>query len=252
MTQHKARKKATRRRMAKTGEPYTLARRAAEAEYQAHGPQRHQIDGNAPDTAVELAKQADAMQEQGVQVYRAVQQYVADAGTSEAGMQSVAHQLGEAMDQGTAKVIAAVQNLARQSTGTALSGEGTLGGGQMLPGVHLSGVGSLGTGATVMAHAGLALGRGSAPSPNVITVSDNESIRPENLNRLLAKASRDGIAGLSTVQVLALVLICLLALGAPFAQLTLPPEAQALLGDEYGTLSLGLTIALLIVRNGKH
>jgi hypothetical protein len=252
MTQDKASKKAARRRMAQTGEPYTVARRAADAEYQAHGSQLQKIDGNIQDRAAELARQAGALREQGVEVYHAVQQYIAGAGTVGAGMQSVARQLDEAMAQGMTEVIAAVQNLARQSTGVSLSGEGSLGGGQMLAGASLSGVGTLGTGGPVMAPAGLAQGWGSAPGPDVITVSDDDSLRPENLNRLLVKASRDGMAGLSAVQILALVLICLLAIGMPFAQLTLPPEGQALLGDEYGTLSLGLTIALLIVQNRKH
>ena len=223
MTQDRAKKKATRQRMAGTGEPYTVAKRATEAERQAQ------------EQAAELARQADAMRDKGIQIYHAAQQYVAAARTGKEDIQAIARQLGEAMDQGMAEVVAAVQNLAPQSASASLSGKGSL-----VAGGH------------VMAFAGLAEATGVAPNASVITVSDSENVRPENLDNLLARASRNGIAGLSTVQVLAVVLVCLLAIGTPLAQLTLPPEAQALLADEYSTLGLGLAIALLIVQNRKR
>jgi hypothetical protein len=51
---------------------------------------------------------------------------------------------------------------------------------------------------------------------------------------------------------LALVLLCVLVIGAPYVQAALPQDAQSLLTNEYSTLALGLAIATLIVQNRKH
>jgi hypothetical protein len=69
---------------------------------------------------------------------------------------------------------------------------------------------------------------------------------------LSAKVAREGLAGLSPLQVLMLALVCMLAVGAPFIQTALPKEAQSLLTEEYATVSLGLAIAMLIVQNRKN
>lgn len=55
-----------------------------------------------------------------------------------------------------------------------------------------------------------------------------------------------GTARFSITQVLALVLVWLLAIGAPIIQQALPPEAQTLLWHEYGTIGIGIAIALVI------
>jgi hypothetical protein len=52
------------------------------------------------------------------------------------------------------------------------------------------------------------------------------------------------------MQVLALVLVSLFSVGAPFAQMTLRPEAQALLTVEYSTLGLGLIVLIIQKRKG--
>ena len=46
---------------------------------------------------------------------------------------------------------------------------------------------------------------------------------------------------------LALVLLWLLTIGAPVAQQALPPEAQTLLSNEYGTIGLAIALTLVIV-----
>ncbi len=72
------------------------------------------------------------------------------------------------------------------------------------------------------------------------------------ITALSARVSREGLVGLGPVQVLALALVCMLAIGAPFVQMALPQEAQSLLTEEYSTLGLGLAIAMLIVQNRKN
>jgi hypothetical protein len=191
-------------------------------------------DSTEQEQAAELARQVEALRDQGMPIFRAVQQYMEHARAVEAGVASVARQISDAMDSGMTEVIAAAQKLVPRPPGASLSGTGTLSaGGRIAGGASLSGEGRL------------------VASADVITLYDSDSVQPENLSRLSARASRDGLAGLSTMQILVLVLICLLAVGAPFAQLELPPEAQVLLTEEYSTLSLGLAIALVIVQNRK-
>jgi hypothetical protein len=176
-------------------------------------------DGSEQDREAELARQAEALREQGMPIFRAVQEYITGAGAAEESAISAARQVSEAMDRGMAEVIAAVGNM----------------------------VGLAGTAAnTSQASGSLSALAMITVDADVITVSDSETVRPENLNRLLARASRDGIAGLSTTQTLVLVLIWLLTIGAPVVQQALPPEAQTLLSDEYGTISIAIAITLVI------
>ena len=63
--------------------------------------------------AAELAKQVEALREQGPPIFRAVQQYIAAARPADAGAAqgppSLGRQVSEAMDLGMADVTAAVQ-----------------------------------------------------------------------------------------------------------------------------------------------
>jgi hypothetical protein len=68
---------------------------------------------------------------------------------------------------------------------------------------------------------------------------------------LVHKAARTGWGGLSPAQVLAVVLVVLLAAGLPFAQVKLPPEVQSLVQDEEATLAIGIAITLAIVQGRK-
>jgi hypothetical protein len=56
---------------------------------------------------------------------------------------------------------------------------------------------------------------------------------------------------LSAWQLLAVVLVVLLAVGLLFAQVKLPPEVQSLVGDEEATLGIGLAVTLAITQNRK-
>lgn len=89
---------------------------------------------------------------------------------------------------------------------------------------------------------------------NILFPADAEVriIDPPELSELSARAAREGLAGLSPLQVLAVVLVWLLAVGVPVAQQALPPEAQTVVSNEYGTLGLGIAITLLIVQNRKR
>jgi hypothetical protein len=197
-------------------------------------------DGEQEEQAAELARQAEAVQEQGMPIFRTVQEFVGDAKAAEdaAGpVFAVAHQTAEALDLRIAEVIAAVRALPgfdRWQPAAALSGEGTLiASGRVLAGASLTAE------ARIFASA------------DVITASEREStVKQEDIADLSAKASRDGVAGLSPIQVFTLVLLWLLTLGAPVVQeLVLPPEAQTVVSNEYATFGIGLAITLVILQN---
>lgn len=73
----------------------------------------------------------------------------------------------------------------------------------------------------------------------------------EDVGELVAKAAKHGFRDLSGWQLLTVVLVVLLAVGLPFAQVKLPPDIQSLIGDEEATLGIGLAITLAITQNGK-
>ena len=66
------------------------------------------------------------------------------------------------------------------------------------------------------------------------------------------KAARSGFLDLSVSQLLAVILVVLLAVGLPFAQVQLPPDVQSFLADEEATLGIGLAITLAIMQNRKN
>ncbi len=176
-------------------------------------------------------------------IFRTVQEFVADAQSAEeaAGpVLAVARQIAEAMDLGIAEVIAALRKLGsfpQWQSAAVLSGEGKLvAGGPVLAGASLTAEGRM------------------VASADVITASESESVvRLEDIGELSAKASRDGIAGLSAMQVFTLVLVWLFTLGAPvMQQLALPPEAQTVISNEYATFGIGLAITLVILQNRKR
>jgi hypothetical protein len=71
------------------------------------------------------------------------------------------------------------------------------------------------------------------------------------MDELITKAARSGFLDLSAPQVLAVVLIVLLAVGLPFAQVQPPSDIQSLLTDEEATLGIGLAITFAIMQNRK-
>lgn len=80
----------------------------------------------------------------------------------------------------------------------------------------------------------------------------HETMSPENVTRAVATASRDGIAGLTPVQLLIVVLVWLLAFGLPVADQTLPPEAQAVISGDVGTAALAIAITTLIIQQRER
>jgi hypothetical protein len=81
---------------------------------------------------------------------------------------------------------------------------------------------------------------------------DLDSARPENMDEAVATASRDGIAGLTPVQLLIVVLVWLLAFGTSLIQQTLPPEAQSVVSGDIGTAGLALAITTLIIQQRRR
>jgi hypothetical protein len=108
----------------------------------------------------------------------------------------------------------------------------------ILPGSRVAAVQSLGAGARI------------AASADVITWPEGTSavVELEDISELSARASRDGLAALTSRQ----VLVWLLAFSAPVVQLALPPQAQTVVTNEYATLGIAIAITLLIVGNRKR
>jgi len=147
-------------------------------------------------------------------IFRAAQQFIDGARAADASTAtSLARQASEALD-----AIAAVRKLPSFAN---FLGEGTL--------VAEGGV-------TTITDADF--GHGT-----------DEELSVQRIDELSAKAKKDGIGGLSTKQVLVLVLLWLLTIGAPVVQVALPPEAQTVVSNEYATLGLGIAITLVIVQN---
>ena len=84
--------------------------------------------------------------------------------------------------------------------------------------------------------AGVAAVAGTASNVSVATGS------LEIVRGLSAQAAREGIAHLTKLDVLTLVLVWLLMIGAPVLQRFLPPEDQTVMSNEYATVALGLAI----------
>jgi hypothetical protein len=89
--------------------------------------------------------------------------------------------------------------------------------------------------------AGVAAVAGTASDVSVATGS------LEIVRGLSAQAAREGIAHLTKLDVLTLVLVWLLTIGAPVLQRFLPPEDQTVMSNEYATVALGLAITAMIL-----
>jgi hypothetical protein len=89
--------------------------------------------------------------------------------------------------------------------------------------------------------AGVAAVAGTASNVSVATGS------LEVVRGLSARAAREGIADLTKLDVLTLVLVWLLTIGAPVLQRFLPAEDQTVMSNEYATVALGLAITTMIL-----
>jgi hypothetical protein len=90
-----------------------------------------------------------------------------------------------------------------------------------------------------------------APTTAMITSTDIESVRQENLNRLLTTATQKGIARLSPGQVFLVVLVWMLVGGLGVIQPALSLEAQSALNGDVGYVALGLTITTILMQKRK-
>ena len=137
-------------------------------------------------------------------------------------MLAVAHQVALAMDAGIREVFAAVQNAGEQTVygaGSVIIGKPTY----------------------------VAAGDVAAASETAYVVRLEDS--GQAIDKLATKATRDGIAGLSPVQVLTLALIWIFLVGGPVAQDALPLDVQSVLTNEYGTLGIALAVTFWILAN---
>jgi len=174
----------------------------------------------------ELARQAEALREQGMPVLRAVRQYIAEA--AKAGARSAAREVSEALDLSVGDVIAAVRNLETEATFAA-------------------------AGAAVATGAAFNVEARIVAVAEVGTATDSLSVvKLDDIGELSARASRDGIAGLNITQVLALVLLWLLVYISISAVQQLPPEAQAKLANDIVILSVGVRMTQAIVQKRKR
>jgi hypothetical protein len=106
-------------------------------------------------------------------------------------------------------------------------------------------------GATLTATSVLSASADVVDAADALTVTKPEADQVEDVGRLVAKVARLGFRDLSFWQVLAVVLVVLLAVGLPFAQVKLPPEIQSLMTDEEATLGIGFAIAYAIMQDRK-
>jgi hypothetical protein len=203
-------------------------------------------DDGEQERAAELARQVEAMREQGMPIFREVRQFIDDAQVAEASAAqsppSLVRQIGEAMDSAD-EVIAAVRKLGGLGGTAANTSQASA---------------SLTAVAMITASGGLTLAKPRIVADgDVATATESASVvkledSGQGIDELSVKVSQEGIAGLSTTQLLVLVLVWLLTIGAPVVQLALPPEAQTAVSNEYATLGIAITITLLIVQNRKH
>jgi hypothetical protein len=106
-------------------------------------------------------------------------------------------------------------------------------------------------GATLTATSVLSASADVVGAADALTVTKPEADQVEDVGRLVAKVARLGFRDLSFWQVLAVVLVVLLAVGLPFAQVKLPTEIQSLMTDEEATLGIGFAIAYAIMQDRK-
>jgi hypothetical protein len=69
----------------------------------------------------------------------------------------------------------------------------------------------------------------------------------EEISDLATRAAREGIRSLTKLDVLTLVLVWLVTLGAPVLERYLQKDDQAVISNEYATVALGLAIMTMIL-----
>jgi hypothetical protein len=195
-----------------------------------------------------LARQADE-----------VRQFVERARAADAqGLSSLARQVSEAMDLGMADVVAAVRKLGLSGTAVNVSEtSGNLAASGSLSGtaINVSKASDDLIGSTTITGSGsVALPKPGFAGLGVVGRSDNNLtvVKREDIANLAAKVTRDGIAGLSTTQVLALVLVWLLVCITFSLTQQLPGDPQGKLTNDLAELTIGIMLTLSIIQKRKR
>jgi hypothetical protein len=173
-------------------------------------------------------------------IYRAVQEHIASLRKAEAGAEAaMARRIGEVLGLTADEVIAAIRkNEVIRAIRNRYLWLGTpVGEDEII-------IGSSRLVLPKLEIIGIASATASAGDVSV-------EVHQGDIGELSARATRDGIGTLSTVQVLALVLVWLMALGLPVVQARLPQADRALLDSEYGTIGIGLAITAMILARKK-
>lgn len=102
-------------------------------------------------------------------------------------------------------------------------------------------------GKDVRAEAGVATAAAAAGIGGVTAIAVGSVPRVEDVSELSSKAASRGVTSLSYVQVLILVLIWLLTIGAPVLQSFMPAGDQAVMSNEYVTIAVGVALTATVL-----
>lgn len=190
-------------------------------------------DGEADEWTSELAEKTNFILSEGEQAYRQAVRYLRSMRGREAPadeIASVVSRLTAALDPPHNETIVRLLDLLNVRARSSMADP---------------------AGASLAAAAVLSANADVVGAIDELTVTKSEAQHVENMDELVIKAARSGFVDLSVSQLLAVVLVVLLAVGLPFAQVQLPPDIQSLLADEEATLGIGLAITLAIMQNRK-
>ena len=171
-------------------------------------------DGEADERMPEFAEKANFMLSEGEQAYRQAVRYLRSMRGREAPadeIASVVSRLTAALDPPHTETIVRLLDLLNVRARSSMADP---------------------AGASLTPAAVLSANADVVGAIDDLTLTKSEAQHVEDMDELITKAARSGFLDLSAPQVLAVVLIVLLAVGVPFAQVQLPPDVQSFLADE--------------------
>lgn len=175
-----------------------------------------------PDWLAELAKGGDAVCRQIEPIVQAAEQFVRDARRAKASGGSalpLAQRVALAMDAGMRELLPGrKQSVAHQRTAALVVNVSFAATARVISGAGL----------TIQPVFGVSAG-------DVASASENPAVQ-------VAPRSRRSLAEISDGQILALVLVWLVAFVLPQIQATLPSDTQALAGNYYATVAIALAV----------
>jgi hypothetical protein len=190
-------------------------------------------NGEADERPAEFAEKVNFMLSEGEQAYRQAVQYLRSMRGKEVPADEIAgvmRRLTAALDPPHTETIVRLLDLLNARARPSTAGP---------PGASLTAAAVLSANADVVG------------AIDELTVRTSEAQHVEDMGELVTKAAQFGFLDLSVSQLLVVVVVVLLAVGLPFAQVQLPPDVQSLLTDEEATLGIGLAIVLAIMQNRK-